>query len=120
AARVVACAVGDVRGLANATCEDPTSTIEPSRPRHPRFSILDLRLPLHSRRRLPPNERLEFVRVNLIHVRVHRLAKLGDDIRSAAHHLADGYFHLRLEPSRDIQLGAAAELDHADPLPAFE
>src|SRR5688500_3863506 len=38
----------------------------------------------------------------------------GDDVDRAADGLADGDFYFRGEPLGDVELGAGAELDHAD------
>src|SRR5439155_19240379 len=44
----------------------------------------------------------------------------GDHICRPTHAVADFHLQFRLEPGWNVQLGATAELDHADALPAFE
>src|SRR5439155_17998959 len=52
--------------------------------------------------------------------RVDGLPQRHENVGPAADALPDLYLGRRLEPHGDVQLGAAAELDHADALPAVQ
>src|SRR3954452_866743 len=87
--------------------------------RYPLSSIFDPRS--YSGRRLAADQRLVlFARVLRGLAGMNRLAESDDDVGPPAHRLPDLHLRLRLEPFGDVELRAAAELDHADALPAVQ